>query len=446
MRAIPDAIPDAICWSEGMHLLPQHFQLQNLRAEGVSARLAANARPWYWGVQYVELQVEGSGTITVKALEAVMPDGLIVDLDPHKDEGYYPLVLKLTADAFQKQSTVMVYLAVEPLWRSGRLGNVSDRLHSLNISAVDLNGSDTSTSDNVCVWRPIVRLVTEDQLSDLIHLPLLRVSYSGGVFSQRDYMVPCPVLAPDSMIGNRISQACQLARNKCDFLKGRWRRAQDAGNTLEAAELRGQLVAIGSRLPELQATLDTGVASPMALYLQLTGLVGVLYGLQPEETLPHFSPLQFDDMLAGFAQVLDWIEGQLNNIRTNYTRRSFEYKDKHFSIALLDRQTPVQQLVIGLRMPSGATPQAAGDWLQNAFRASRAQLPPLVQQRTHGLAFNVLGRNDQVAYGVAEDIRLFTLQASGDGFSPDTDLCLYMPPGSARVEPVEIMIFDATRD
>jgi len=429
-----------------MHLLPQHFQLQNLRAEGVSARLAANARPWYWGVQYVELQVEGSGTITVKALEAVMPDGLIVDLDSHKDEGYYPLVLKLTADAFQKQSTVMVYLAVEPLWRSGRLGNVSDRLHSLNIDAVDLNGSDTSTSDNVCVWRPIVRLVTEDQLSDLIRLPLLRISHSGGVFSQVDYVAPCPVLTPDSMIGERISTACLLARNKCDFLKGRWRLAQDAGKTLEAAELRGQLVAIGSRLPELQATLDTGVASPMALYLQLTGLVGVLYGLQPEETLPRFSPLRFDDMLAGFAQVLDWIEGQLNNIRTNYTRRSFDYKDKHFSIALLDRQTPIQQLVIGLRMPSGATPQAAGDWLQNAFRASRAQLPPLIQQRSHGLAFNVLGRNEQVAYGVAEDIRLFTLQASGDGFSPDADLCLYMPPGSARVEPVEIMIFDATRD
>ncbi|MEF9672363.1 hypothetical protein QNM99_08385 [Pseudomonas sp. PCH446] len=73
-------------------------------------------------------------------------------------------------------------------------------------------------------------------------------------------------------------------------------------------------------------------------------------------------------------------------------------------------------------------------------------MPPLIQQRSHGLAFNVLGRNDQVAYGVAEDIRLFTLQAAGEWFVPDADLCLYMPPGSARVEPVEIMIFDATRD
>ncbi|MPQ67704.1 MULTISPECIES: type VI secretion system baseplate subunit TssK [Pseudomonas] len=446
MRAIPDAIPDAICWSEGMHLLPQHFQLQSLRAEGVSARLAANARPWYWGVQYIELLVEDSGKITVKALEAVMPDGLVVDLDAVKDKEHYPLELKLTADDFQKQSTLMVYLAVDPLWRAGLLGEVSGRLRSLNINAVDLNGSDAPTPDTVCVWRPIVRLVTENQLSDSICLPLLRISHSGGVFSQLDYVPPCPVLTPDSVIGERISKACLLARSKCDFLKGRWRLAQDAGKTLEGAELRGQLVAIGSRLPELQATLDTGVASPMALYLQLTGLVGALYGLQPEETLPRFSPLLFDDMLPGFAQVLDWIEGQLNNIRASYTRRSFDYKDKHFSIALLDRQTPIQQLVIGLRMPSGATPQAAGDWLQNAFRASRAQLPPLIQQRSHGLAFNVLGRNDQVAYGVAEDIRLFTLQAAGDWFAPDTDLCLYMPPGSARVEPVEIMIFDATRD
>ncbi|MEF9672361.1 type VI secretion system baseplate subunit TssK [Pseudomonas sp. PCH446] len=209
------------------------------------------------GVQYIEVEVVDSGKITLKALEAVMPDGLVVDLDPVRDKEHYPLELKLSADDFQQQSTVMVYLAVDPLWRSGLLGKISGRLRSLNINAVDLNGSDVPTPDTVCVWRPIVRLVTENQLSDSICLPLLRISHSGGVFSQLDYVAPSPVLTADSMIGERISKVCLLARSKCDFLKGRWRLAQDAGKTLEGAELRGQLVAIGSRLPELQATLDT---------------------------------------------------------------------------------------------------------------------------------------------------------------------------------------------
>ena len=33
-------LPDAVCWHEGMQLLPQHFQLQGLRAEALGAHLA----------------------------------------------------------------------------------------------------------------------------------------------------------------------------------------------------------------------------------------------------------------------------------------------------------------------------------------------------------------------------------------------------------------------
>ena len=446
MRAIPDVVPDAICWSEGMHLLPQHFQLQNLRAEGLSARLAANARPWYWGVQNLEQQVSDSGEITVKALDAVMPDGLVVNLDPLKDKDQYPLQLKVKPEDFHDQTTLMVYLAVDPLWRAGLLGEVSGRLRSLDVDAVDLSDRENPRVETVTAWRPILRLVTSDRRSDSVCLPLLKISNSGGVFSQLDYVPPCPVLDAESLIGKRISALCALARSKCEFLSGRWRQAQEAGKTLESAELRAQLVAIWARLPELQAMLETGIAPPAALFLQLNGFAGALYGLQPELAVPAFGPLKFDDLLSGFSPVLDWIEAQLGNIRASYSRRSFEYNGKYFAIELKDQQTPVQQLVIGLRMSSGASPQAAADWLENAFRASQPQLPGLVKQRSQGLAYSVLGRNEQVAYGVAEDIRLFSLQASGGCFDPKGYLCLYMPPGSEWRDPVEILMFDATRD
>lgn len=42
-------LPDAVCWHEGMQLLPQHFQLQGLRAEVVTALCASAANPWFWG-------------------------------------------------------------------------------------------------------------------------------------------------------------------------------------------------------------------------------------------------------------------------------------------------------------------------------------------------------------------------------------------------------------
>ena len=47
-------LPDAVCWHEGMQLLPQHFQLQGLRAEALGAHLAQACNPWFWGVSHME--------------------------------------------------------------------------------------------------------------------------------------------------------------------------------------------------------------------------------------------------------------------------------------------------------------------------------------------------------------------------------------------------------
>lgn len=438
-------IPDAVCWYEGMHLLPQHFQLQSLRAETLSARLAHAAHPWFWGVgslQVDSLALSG-GTLHITALDAVMPDGLAVDFDPLADKDY-PLQLKLGAEDFADQRSLMIYLAVDPLWRAGELQPLDGRLRSDNISAVrDLSSAEHV--DAVTVWRPRLRLVKAEGRADSVCLPLLRLGCEDQVFSLLPYTPPCPVLLAESPIHKRISDLCFLIRRKCEFLAGRWRQAQDAGNSIESAELRQQLSALWARLPELQASLEAGVAHPATLHLQLVGMAGALASLQPEQGVRAFAPLKYEDLQAGFDEVLEWLEPRLHNIRVGYRRRSFQYKDKHFFIDLLDRKNVEQQLVIGLRMPSGATPQAAREWLERAIIASRPQLPSLSRQRMHGLAFTALDRTEQIAYGVGEEIRLFKLHARGEWFVPDTDLCLFVPPGTGWVEPAEIVIFDASK-
>ncbi|VDZ79174.1 type VI secretion protein [Salmonella bongori] len=45
-----NTIPAMVCWYEGMAMLPQHFQLQALRHEMLTATLARCANPWFWGV------------------------------------------------------------------------------------------------------------------------------------------------------------------------------------------------------------------------------------------------------------------------------------------------------------------------------------------------------------------------------------------------------------
>lgn len=438
-------IPDAICWSEGMHLLPQHLQLQGLRAESLSARLAENAQPWYWGVQNIQIDTLtlSSGKILVTALDAVMPDGLVVNLDPVKDRDH-PLTLTLTTKDFGEQHTLTVYLAVKPLWRSHQLRNLNGRLRSDTSSAIP----DLSTGEfaqTLRIWRPHLRLVTTGKRADSECIPLLRLSHEGSGLILLPYLPPCPVLPTASPVSRRIGDVCFLARTKCEYLAGRFREAQQTGKPLESAELRSQLRAIWARLPELQSTLETGIAHPATLYLQLVGFAGALAGLQPEAGVPNFGALKFEELQQGFDEVLRWIEVRLNSIRAGYHRRSFDYEDRQFSIAMTDTLSREQQLVIGLRMPSGSTSDAAYEWLTRAIIASRTHLQTLIRQRMHGLNFQPLEGNDQVTYSVGENVRLFSIHARGEWFEPETKLYLYMPPNSGWVEPTEIMIFDASK-
>lgn len=439
------AIPDAICWSEGMHLLPQHFQLQSLRAESLSARLTESAHPWYWGIQNFQINplLLSSGTVVVTLLEAIMPDGMVVNFDPAKDERH-TLGLVLDAKDFDENHPLTIYLAVNTLWRADQLQNLRGRLRS-SISAPVADLSSGKFAQPLQIWRPLLRLVTDSQSAVSECIPLLRVIHEDGRFIQQSYLPPCSILPPDSPVSLRISDVCFAARKKCDSLASHFRHAEEDGKVLESAELRSQLRGIWARLPELQATLETGIAHPLALYLQLVGFTGALAGLQPEAGVPGFKPLKFTELQQGFDEVLTWIETRLNSIRASYTQRLFKHADNDFSIALLETNTHEQHLVIGLRMPSGSPLQAARERLEQAIIASRPQLQALSRQRRHGLFFHSLGRNDQVAYGVGENVQLFNIHARGEWFVPDAELCLFMPPNSGRVEPLEIMMFETSK-
>ena len=77
-------IPAAINWHEGMLLTPQHFQQFAARQEDLVAYAAHAAAPYFWGVHRLDLLLQPEGLLQVRELEAVMPDGLIVELDPEQ--------------------------------------------------------------------------------------------------------------------------------------------------------------------------------------------------------------------------------------------------------------------------------------------------------------------------------------------------------------------------
>ncbi len=435
-------LPDAVCWHEGMQLLPQHFQLQGLRAEALSAHLALAANPWFWGISELDLDPIAlcAGRVRVLALKAILPDGLPVELTPGIDP---PIELDVAAAIDTAgNAMVTVYLAINPLWRAGQLLPLKGRLQSVVGQALpDLASGEHPEA--ITVWRPNLRLITEAQRADAICLPLLKVGKEGGGYVQLAYVPPTPRVLPESVLGRQVIALCTRAREKCVFLAGRLRHAQQAGNDDDIDEIRRQLAALWARLPEVEAALNSRIASPQHLYTVLCGMAGNWCALDPVAGVPAFAGLDFLDLQKGYEQVLAWLNMALERVRAGYRSVPFEQQGPRFSILLPDLQQRRQRLVIGLRMPAGSHEQAASEWLARAVIASAAHIPTLVRQRMSGLAHQAMSRQEQVAYGVGDDTRIFVVQAAGEWFDPAQALNIVSPGPGQGSSPWQVVLFIA---
>lgn len=133
-----------------------------------------------------ELEVDpaalSTGLVRIQSLEAILPDGLPVSVQPAGDR-----VLELDvgpAVAASANACVTLYLAVNPLGRSGQVLPLNGRLRSLCGDAVpDLASGEHP--EPVLIWRPNLRLVTDSERADSVCLPLLRIAREGAVSSGR---------------------------------------------------------------------------------------------------------------------------------------------------------------------------------------------------------------------------------------------------------------------
>ncbi|WP_296218669.1 type VI secretion system baseplate subunit TssK [Pseudomonas sp. UBA2684] len=433
-------LPDAVCWHEGMQLLPQHFQLQGLRAEALTAHLAHAGNPWFWGVANLDLDPVAlcAGVVRMLAIQAILPDGLPAMLTPGVDA---PLELDITeAVSGSSNSMVTVFLAINPLWRAGQLLPLKGRMQSVVGAALP----DLASGENpepIVVWRPHLRLITEAHKADAVCIPVLKIGKEGGGYIQLPYVAPTPRVLPESVLGRKVLALCTRAREKCVFLAGRLRHAQQAGNDDDIDEIRRQLGALWLRLPEIEAALNSRIASPSALYGLLTGMAGAWCVLDPVAGVPAFPALDFLDLQKGYDDVLDWLGATLELIRAGYRSVPFEQASSGFAIQLPDSAQRRQRLVIGLRMPAGSHEQAASEWLARAIIASEPHIATLARQRMSGLLHQAMSRQEQVAYSVGDDTRIFIVQASGEWFDPAQALHIVSPSHAQGSSPWQVVLF-----
>jgi type VI secretion system protein ImpJ len=447
-------LPAAIQWFEGMLLAPQHFQQTSLRQEALLDYHLAALSPYHWGVRLLDIDsaLLVSGTFRVTALEAVMPDGLVVawqtgdggntgeaggmggmggmslDLAPHAEE--------------MKQRVLTVYLVV-PARRAGDSPVRGELARYESFETAGIADENTGEGDvAVPRLRPRLSLVlaAEPPPRKYVGLPLARVSYRNETFARTEFVPPSLAVLPGSPLAALCQGIARRLREKAVFLSERVRNPSVAGRAPQLLDTKAMIQNLVAALPQFEAVLGTGVAHPYALYLALCSVVGHVAGVGRALVPPVLDPYDHADPWPRFEQAREWIYRVVDEgIIESYTGFPFYLEGGVFSLAF-DQVWRQRSLVLGVRGPSGARERDLVAWMEDCLIGSKERIASLRERRILGAPRKrIEGEGDLVP---ATGVVLFALDASPDVVEPNQLLQIVdVGTSGAAQRPIEIVLY-----
>ncbi|WP_110687082.1 type VI secretion system baseplate subunit TssK [Salinicola aestuarinus] len=273
-----------IMWSEGMFLLPQHFQYQDEYHQRQLAESRRAQSPFQWGVQKIafdEAALE-QGVLQLTRLKLIFPDGTLIDAPQHD-----PLPPGRRLDDVARNGEIRIHAALrarEPGVASyltpdaARHGN--RRYVQTFETLSDLN--EGSLENELGTLELNATLLMEgDTLDGFTHCPvaLLKRNAAGGFSLDAEHFMP-PSLHLDSVslpynIANRLIGMLQA---RSDALSGRRRERADQVAEFGSSDvtLFWLLYTINRAYPELAHMLSHPRLHPESLYRFLAELAASL--------------------------------------------------------------------------------------------------------------------------------------------------------------------------
>src|SRR5262245_2136543 len=377
-------IPDLIQWHEGLLLTPQHFQQLSSRVESLIQALPGWYVPYYWGVRNFEYDSTDftAGVLTVRTLEAVMPDGLHVSVGG--DRHALQLDLRPLA-ATLRHGPTLVHLAM-PL-ANGHAQATLNRFASYEGEPV---ADETTGEGGVSIprLRPQLSLIAAAQPpARFTSFPLIEVRCEGETFLPTNFTPPSLHVTSSSTLGRKCGEVSESLRTKAMELA---ERAILAPQSPFAAEARSQLHALVNALPAFEAVLRTEAAHPCSLYTEACRLAGQVAILSRGLLPPVFPPYVHNDPRKSFDHVLQFITQAVNEGIPDTVRRfAFEQDDEAFRLAADVAWSAAFKLGsftrIVLAVRSDADPDRVITWGENCVIGGINAIASLLNRRVLGL-------------------------------------------------------------
>jgi type VI secretion system protein ImpJ len=432
-------IPDLIQWHEGLLLTPQHFQQLSSRAESLIQALPGWYVPFFWGVRSFEYDRTGltAGVLTIRELDAVMPDGLHVSVTERDN---LQLDLRPMAGTF-RQAPLQIHLAI-PITNGGVHAGAAQRFTSSEGEPVaDENTGEGSVA--IPRLRPNLTLVAAAQPpARLTSFPLIELRCEGETFLPTGFIPPTLAVGTASPLGRKCGEMSERLRVKAIELA---ERAILAPQSAYAAEARTQLHSLVSALPAFEAVLRTDAAHPCALYVEacrLAGHVAVLsHGLLP----PVFAAYVHNDPRKSFEQVLQFVGQAMDEGVPDTVRRfAFVQEEATFRLPADAAWSPafgigsLARLVLAVRCE--ADRDQVVTWGENCVIGGHNSVASLLSRR-------VLGLRRRYADHIGElrpprGIHLFEIVPDAEVLSAGEDLLVLGSSSGVRPEAIYLYVYE----
>ena len=336
MRYLP------VHWSEGMFLRPQHFQA----ADRYWNELIHTSQRWdcYYnhGVQSIEISSEAltNYQVEITSCHARMRDGTLVVLDAGNEPDRVGL-----KEAFQKESQVLVYLAVPKLslgrpntvsgGEPAEVGQADQRFHDSRYAATTLPIPDESAGGNdqeISFRSYNVRLMLSTQdLAGFEVLPVARVKRASEgeatPLLDDDYFPPMLATAAWQPLGLGIVRSIyDVIGEKIEVLSDR---AVQRGMTLasqEPGDLEDlmMLTALNQAYGSLGCLAFASGVHPLIAYTELCRIVGQLSIFDASRRAPEVPRYDHDDL----ARIFKWVRLEIE--RLIGSRKKLDYEQRFF--------------------------------------------------------------------------------------------------------------------
>lgn len=418
-------LPDAVQWSEGMLLSPQHFQQNDIHVQAMMQQRLASLTPHVWGVRRLQLDATRlvDGLVKVVECDAVMPDGLPLVFRASQSGRDLSLKVEPRNGADGRPVPVRVFLAIPP--RAGAKPGISTGSGTAHRRYESLQGVETLDEvtgiGDVVVerQRACIELFADKVPDGYDALPLLEIIRDGyGAVSLTRYHPPMFRIGASAFLGAQgLQQQFAALRNQL------WDKLRELAGSSEddapesvavlSSEARMHLrIAreIAACLPLVDTLLFDPLCSPQQAWWAMAQIVGRMAAIGGNPRPLKMDPYRHDDCQPQFQAALAFVMRKLALVNTDWDSPEFSHLGDGMYLRLLPDDSP-QTVYLELRKREGQSASDLQAWLGQAWIASGDLMPVLRQRRLTGAAVRLLNPGEVTGLGLRADALIFAVSS-----------------------------------